>query len=119
MGKIELKTKRHASLCSNLENIPEEALIAKQVEQVLEGPKSLQSILGFKRQADDTFDIPQFCQGYMWSDIPHSSSPSAAYTESAPLLPSPPPHLLSDPIISTALTHYQKFIKVETPFNIE
>ena len=51
--------------------------------------------------------------------IPHSSSPSAAYTKSAPPLPSPPLHLLSDPIISTALTCYQKFIKVETPFNIE
>ena len=58
MGNIELKTKKHALLCSNLEDVPEEALIAKQVEQVLEGPKPLQSVLGSKRKADDMFDIP-------------------------------------------------------------
>ena len=49
----------------------------------------------------------------------NSLSLSALSTENAPLLPSPPPHLLNYPIIQKTLESLQGFIKVDTPFNID
>ena len=69
---------------------------------------------------EDILEGPRFCQGYLWSSTPvNSLSLSALSTETAPLLPSPPPHLLNDPIIQKTLESLQGFIKVNTPFNID
>lgn len=117
MGSIELKTKNHALLLSKLEINTEDASIAKWVEQALEGSKPLQCLAGSKRKADITHDIPRFCQGYKWTDT-SSLSPSATFTEIASPLPSPPFHLLSDPLIKIALSCYHNSIKIETPFDV-
>jgi hypothetical protein len=45
--------------------------------------------------------------------------PAAIYTETAPLLPSPPEHLVNDPIIQASLNQMSEHIKVETPFDID
>ena len=63
---------------------------------------------------------PHFRQGFLWSSSPSNSiSPATLSTETAPPLPSPPSHLLNDPIILKALSSLEGFIKVDTPFNVD
>jgi hypothetical protein len=46
-------------------------------------------------------------------------SPASLYTETAPLLPSPPQPLLSDPMLADSIRALRDSIKVETPFNVD
>ncbi|KAJ7208694.1 hypothetical protein C8J57DRAFT_1046424, partial [Mycena rebaudengoi] len=56
----------------------------------------------------------------MWSGTSiNTISPSVLYTEHAPPLPSPPEHLLRDPVIRAALNAHRDSIKVECPYNVD
>jgi hypothetical protein len=83
-----------------------------------EGPKSLEP-RGEKRKADYDL-IPKFRRGYAWADSSSKNiSPSALYTETGPPLPSPPDHLVDDPVIRATIQKLGDHIKVETPFDID
>ena len=91
----------------------------KAVEKAAAGPRSFSSP-SLKQAAEDVLEGPRFRRGYLWSLTPvNSLSPAAMSTETAPPLPSPPHHLLNDPIIQKTLDSLQGFIKVDTPFNID
>lgn len=89
-------------------------MVAEQVKQAAEGPKSIGSL---KRKADDLL-TPKYRRGFAWSDSSNNISPSALYTETAPPLPRPPSHLVNDPKIQAALDTYKNHIQVDTPFDI-
>ncbi|KAJ7279668.1 hypothetical protein C8J57DRAFT_1058959, partial [Mycena rebaudengoi] len=56
----------------------------------------------------------------MWSgESDNTISPSVLYTETAPPLPSPPQHLLDDPVIRAALWAYRNAIKAECPYDVD
>ncbi|KAJ7731733.1 hypothetical protein B0H16DRAFT_1329111, partial [Mycena metata] len=64
--------------------------------------------------------MPKFRRGYLWSSSTQNNiSPAALYTESAPPLPSPPAHLINDPVMQASLRAMKDHIKVETPFNVD
>lgn len=84
------------------------------------GPSSIEPHTSTKRKNEDSQDIPRYRRGYLWSDAPHNScSPSALFTETAIPLPSPPQHLINDPIIQASLRGAKSQIKVDTPFNVD
>ena len=99
----------------------EHIIINKNVSTIREhGPRHFVSP-SIKRKAEPTIDVPCFQCRYAWSDLssePHLS-PAAHDTEMAPPLPSPPEHLLQDPIINSTLSSLGDAIKVETPFNVD
>ena len=73
-----------------------------------------------KHKALVTLNSPQFCPGFAWSDNSKDYvSPSALFTKSASSLPSPPQHLLDDPIIQESIHSLGDAIKVDTPFDID
>lgn len=85
------------------------------------GPKSL---AGSKRKQEDQTAGPRFKCSYIWSDPSssqpiHPISPAATSTEFAQPLPSPPEHLLNDPQLQSTLAALEKYIHVDTPFNID
>jgi hypothetical protein len=83
-----------------------------------EGPRSLQPH-GEKRKAEDIL-VPKFRRGYAWGNSSSNNiSPAALITETAPPLPSPPDHLINDPIIQATIHQLGDHIKVETPFDID
>ena len=66
--------------------------------------------------------MPTFRRGYLFSSGSKSSQvvpPSIISTYTAPPLPSPPVHLLQNPRIQATLKAMDKYIKVETPFNVD
>ncbi|KAJ7271669.1 hypothetical protein C8J57DRAFT_1179712 [Mycena rebaudengoi] len=84
--------------------------IRDRVEQALKGPRSL--VRGIKRKADEVLYNPRFRRGLMWSgESDNNISPSVLYIETAPPLPSPPQHLLDDPVIRAALRVHRDAIK--------
>jgi hypothetical protein len=85
----------------------------------VEGPRSLGNDLSLKRKRFDDIPIPRYRRGYAWSVSSSNTSPSALYTESAPPLPSVPPHLVNDPSIQAALLEARDHIKVDTPINVD
>ncbi|RDB21877.1 hypothetical protein Hypma_010992 [Hypsizygus marmoreus] len=74
-----------------------------------------------KRKPVDILESPRFRRGFVWSNVPSDNtiSPAALYTETAPPLPSPPLHLLHDPILQSSLTSLRDAVKVETPFDVD
>jgi hypothetical protein len=72
-----------------------------------------------KRKLDEENDIPRFKRSFVWAGERQSISPSALATETTPPLPSPPLHLLNDPVIQAALESHKDAIKVDTPFDID
>jgi hypothetical protein len=73
---------------------------------------------GKKRKAEDVL-IPKFRCGYVWGDsFSKNIFPAALYIETAPPLPSPPKHLVNNPIIQATLNQLGEHIKVETPFDL-
>lgn len=57
---------------------------------------------------------------FTWSsNKSNNTSPSASYTEFAPPLPSPPEHLVKDPLITHAIDLAGDRIRVDTPFDID
>jgi len=66
-------------------------------------------------------DAPRFKRRLIWSESRPDDiflSPAALLTETVAPLPSPPSHILNDPLLQTALESCRAFIKVTTPFNI-
>lgn len=117
---IELEIKKSVSLSSKLVVPEEEATVTAKVLLAEAGPSSIHHPTSTKRKLEFSQEIPRYRRGYLWSDVPHNSvSPSALYTETAPPLPSPPQHLLNDPIIQASLLGAKHQIKVETPFNVD
>jgi hypothetical protein len=116
----EPKTSNHALPLSTL-NVEKDLVedLGKEVEKAAAGPRTF-SFPALKQSAEDVLEGPRFRRGYLWSSTPvNSLSPAALSTESAPPLPSPPSHLLNDPIIQKTLDSLQGYIKVDTPFNID
>jgi hypothetical protein len=114
----EQKTVRNARLLSKLEQEREELMTSERARLAKEGPKSLEP-RGEKRKADYDL-IPKFRRGYAWADSSSKNiSPSALYTETGPPLPSPPDHLVDDPVIRATIQKLGDHIKVETPFDID
>ena len=114
----EPETQIHASLFSRLnveKHVMEESL--KAVEGAVGGPRTFTNPL-LKQMAAVPLEGPHFQRGFVWSSSPENSlSPVALSTETAPPLPSPPSHLLNDPIIQETLQSLYAYIKVDTPFN--
>jgi hypothetical protein len=83
--------------------------------------RSLAGERGTKRKASDFPEPPLFRRRFVWSRNRHNKifSPSAAATEFADPLPSPPESLLNDPEIQSTLNYLDQYIKVETPFNVD
>ncbi|KAJ8517701.1 hypothetical protein ONZ45_g5144 [Pleurotus djamor] len=96
-------------------------ILRAMVEEAAAGPRRFE--VPKKRGVDsiNSSDMPQrYKRGFVWNSQSSSNiSPSALYTETAPPLPSPPQHLLNDPIIQAALHAAGDNIKVETPFNVD
>jgi hypothetical protein len=117
---IERRTTNSVSLSSNLATDHELLGLQEDVTRFAEkGPVSL-SNPSLKRKAPVTLDSPRFRRGFIWSDNPTDYiSPSALYTETAPPLPSPPQHLLDDPIIQESIRSLGDAIKVDTPFDVD
>jgi hypothetical protein len=114
----EQKTTRNARLHSKLAQEKEELMTTEQVREAKEGPRSL-GRRGEKRKAEQDL-VPKFRRGYAWGDSSTKNiSPSALYTETAPPLPSPPEHLINDPIIQATIKKLGDHIKVETPFDVD
>ena len=114
----EQKTTWNAKLLSKLMQEKEELMTAEQVQAAKEGPRLLEP-QGEKRKADEVL-IPKFCHGYAWGDSSTENiSPSALYTETAPPLPSPPDHLVNDPVIQATIKQLGDHIKVETSFDVD
>jgi hypothetical protein len=114
----ERKTIRNAKLHSKLEQEKEELMTAERARVAKEGPRTLE-LRGEKRKADEVL-IPKFRRGYGWGDSSTENiSPSALYTETAPPLPTPPDHLVNDPIIQATVRRLGDHIKVETPFDVD
>ena len=110
----------NASLSSNLATEHELLGLQEDVTRFAEkGPVSLGNS-SLKHKAADTLGSPQFCHAFVWSDNSKDYvSPSALFTELAPPLPSPPQHLLDDPIIQESICSLGDAIKVDTPFNVD
>jgi len=90
----------------------------KVVEEAAAGPRTFMNP-SLKRSATIPLEGPRYRRGYLWSSTPENSlSPAALSTETAPPLPSPPPHLLNNPVIQKTIESLQGHIKVDTPFNI-
>jgi hypothetical protein len=114
------RTMNNASLSSRLVTERELSELQGNILRFVEkGPRSLSTPL-LKRRASVTLDSPRFRRGFVWSNdsIDHIS-PSALYTETAPPLPSPPHHLLDDPVIQESIRSLGDAIKIETPFNVD
>ena len=73
------------------------------------------------KATDNISEIPRYKRGFVWEKSSASSllSPSALATETARPLASPPSHLINDPVIQSTLQALHKFIRVETPFNVD
>ena len=115
-------TTTHGQLHLKLADKNEMLKVAEQVELALGGTRSINPAImsaSQKRKATDVIDAPSYRRNFVWD--PSASlniSPSALYTETAEPLPSPPQHLLDDPLIKAVLVANKDFIKVETPFDI-
>jgi hypothetical protein len=110
----EQKTTRNAKLLSKLAQEKEQLMTGEQVRAAKEGPRSLEP-RGDKRKAEEEL-VPKFRRGFAWGDSSSKNiSPAALYTETAPPLPSPPDHLVNDPIIQETIKQLGDHIKVETP----
>lgn len=118
----EPKTTKSASPPSKLD--AERILAGQTALQASLGPRTFPSYSA-KRTAREAFPesdihMPKFRRGFLWSSSPQNNiSPAALYTETAPPLPSPPAHLLNDPVVQASLRAMKDHIKVETPFNVE
>jgi hypothetical protein len=114
----EPETSLHASQPSRHGKEEEAKLVGDRAAEAVKGPKSLFPN-DSKRKSTDTLDPPRYLRGFTWSDSHPNISPSALYTETAPPLPSPPQHIVEDPLIQAALHANRDSIKVETPFNVD
>ncbi|KIJ92812.1 hypothetical protein K443DRAFT_113006, partial [Laccaria amethystina LaAM-08-1] len=113
---IKLEKRSHATLLSKLAAEKDLAFTTQRAEAAArEGPRTLPSTAKHTNQSiiDYTIiDPPCFRRRFVWSDSNSTHlSPSALDTESAPPLPSPPPHLINDPSIQATLDAMHDFIK--------
>jgi hypothetical protein len=93
---------------------------AREQEYLHQEPRRTRTLQdGKKRKLGEEDDIPRFKRGFVWAGTHRTTSPSALATETASPLPSPPQHLLDDPVILTALETYKDAIKVDTPFDVD
>jgi hypothetical protein len=114
----EQKTTRNAKLLSKLAQEKEQLMTGDQARAAKEGPRSLRP-RGEKRKAEEVL-VPKFRRGFAWGDSSSKNlSPAALYTETAPPLPSPPDHLVNDPVIQATIEQLVDHIKVETPFDVD
>ncbi|KAF5369108.1 hypothetical protein D9615_010430 [Tricholomella constricta] len=114
------KTNQDVLSSSKLDDLSEQEEVAARVALALGGPKRLSQ----KRSAESAqLEAPRFRRGFVWSDShsysPDNISPSALYTETAPPLPSPPSHLVNDPLIQASLHSMRHHVKVDTPFDVD
>jgi hypothetical protein len=93
-------------------------MMVERAQAAREGPRLLEP-RGEKRKADQVL-VPKFHCGFAWGESSTKNiSPSALYTETALPLPSPPDHLVNDPVIQTTIKQLGDHIKVETPFDVK
>lgn len=122
LTKHEMSKNVSRNLISDDSNIVQHSAVAAKVEEARsQGPRSLR-MARVKRPLDDSLSgEPRFRRGFIWDpDISSSPmSPSALDTESALPLPSPPQHLIDNPVYRTTLEALKGSIKVETPFNVD
>jgi hypothetical protein len=62
---------------------------------------------------------PPFFRGYLWSDHETSVTPSASATETADPLPTVPPSVLNDPIVTSTLQEHPDLFQIITPISID
>ena len=89
-------TLQHSSLNLETELVESQGVVSALLEQ---GPQPLGEMAGLlKHKAMDILEPPLFCQGFVWLDSDNRhSSPSALYTETVPLLLTPPQHVKVKP----------------------
>jgi hypothetical protein len=109
----------NALLASKLASEKELASSHQRMIDAVEGPCSLKGV--GKRKAELDLGTPRFRRGFVWSDsLSHNTiSPASLYTETAPLLPSPPASLVNDPVLTQTIQSLGSAIKVDTPFNVD
>ena len=92
-----------------------------EVTSEMKGTRSLSEMRGIKRKGIDLPDFPSFRRKFGWVQRQNHDilSPAAASTEYAEPLPSPPKSLIDNPEIQSTLRLLNRYIKVETPFNID
>jgi hypothetical protein len=113
----EQKKIKDAKLLSKLTQEKEELMMRERARAAKEGPKSLEP-RGEKRKAKQVLVLKFRC-GYAWGNSSTKNiSPSALYTETAPLLPNPPDHLLCDLVIQGTIKQLGDHIKVEISFDV-
>jgi len=120
---VEVNTEQKMLNCASPRSVHAEVKevaedMQKTVEEAAAGPRTFTNPL-LKQTAADPLEGPRYRRGYLWSSTQENAlSPAALSTETAPPLPSPPAHLLNDPIIRKTLDSLRGYIKVDTPFNI-
>jgi hypothetical protein len=110
----ERRTTQNAKLLSKLVQEKEELVTAERARVAKEGPRLLEP-RGEKRKVEEVL-VPKFHHGFAWGDSSSkNTSPAALYTETAPPLPSPPDHLINDPIIQATIKQLGDHIKHPSP----
>jgi hypothetical protein len=103
------ETSHHASRSFKLGKEEEAQVVADRAAKAATGPRSLHPS-DLKRKSTDTLDPPRYMRGFVWSDSQSNISPSALYTETAPLLLSPPSHLINNPLVQVALHAHRELL---------
>lgn len=91
-------------------------------EKVQEAQAQPRSLLGTKRKAENEESAPRFRRGYVFTSNVSTESkapPSISSTYTASPLPTPPEHILNDSHIQASLAAVSKYIRVDTPFNVD
>lgn len=91
-------------------------------EKVQEAQAQPRSLLGTKRKAENEESAPRFRRGYVFTSNVSTQSkapPSISSTYTASPLPTPPEHIFNDSQIQASLAAVSKYIRVDTPFNVD
>jgi len=118
-ANTEPEMSTRASLLSKLDAEKELAEgIQKAVEEAEAGPRTFANP-SLKRTAGAPLEGPRYRRGFLWSSsCVNTVSPAAQSTDTASPLPSPPSHLVNDPIIQKTLDSLHGYVKVDTPFDV-
>ena len=117
----ERKTMKNVLINSRRDDVQVGQANLPTITSEMKGTRSLAESTSEKRKNTEFSEPPLFCRKFTWSHD-HSNKtllPAALATEFAKPLPSPPKALLENPEIQSTLRYLDKYIKVETPFNID
>ena len=120
-GIIGQRSEMNALQSSRSDDVPPTNPDPRAGISELRGTRSLGGERGRKRKDSGFPEPPLFRRKFVWSQCHHNSSasPAAIATEYAEPLPAPPESLLNDPKIQSTLSHLNRYIKVDTPFNVD